>query len=166
MNCKKIKELLITDYSDGEIKERIRGAVDRHLRTCDSCREFKEVVRKTAIEPFRKAREVKPPDYVWLRIKEAIIKEESYKPGGIFVDLADFLRRLIYIPRPAFVMATATGLLLAATIFTRMVFYPPRTAGSYLEENMVFFAYLGNGEANYYDDSNTGLGTSIEEYFF
>ena len=167
MNCKRIQELLMTDYSDGEISAGLRRIIERHLSICKECKQFEQAVRKTTIEPFKKAQEIKPADYVWDQIKETIIKEKSHQPEGMFVNLRGFLHRIFYIPKPAFVLATAVVVILAAIIVTRLSFDNQKMVNGYLGEQMAFFTYLDTNELDYYDDEDyVGLGTSIEEYFF
>lgn len=166
MNCKRIQELLITDYSDGEISERLKRMVERHLSICNECRQFEQAVLKTTIEPFKKAQKIKPPNYVWSQIKETIIKEKSRQPERVLVNLRDFLYRILYIPKPAFVIATAMVVILVAIIVTRMPFDNQKMVNGYLEEQMVFLSYLDTDELGYYDEDYIDLGTSIEEYFF
>ena len=47
MTCRRIQELLVTDYIDGQADAAARKAVDGHLEACPSCREFREAVQKT-----------------------------------------------------------------------------------------------------------------------
>jgi hypothetical protein len=83
MECKKIQELLLTDYIDGEAGDALKNEVERHVNICHTCRQFKQSLLKIAIEPFRKAKESKPPDLAWNRIKEAIVKEAIVKEALI-----------------------------------------------------------------------------------
>jgi len=153
MNCKRIQEFLLTNYIDGEIAPALKRQVQEHISACAQCRQFEQAVRKTTIEPFRKAKEQKPPDYLWARIKEAVFKEKPQQ-------------HLFYIPRPAFALATAVAAVLIAIIFTRLPFENQKIVNGYLEEQMIFISYLDSDESDFYNQDYIDLGTSIEEYFF
>ena len=40
MKCKKIQEIILTDYLDGQLDEKQRSSLGRHLAECKSCKEF------------------------------------------------------------------------------------------------------------------------------
>ena len=46
LSCQELVEL-VTDYLEGALDERDRGAFDRHLEHCDGCREYVEQLRAT-----------------------------------------------------------------------------------------------------------------------
>ena len=153
MNCKKIKDLLITDYIDGELSSDIKYKVEQHLLNCSECRRFEEVLQKKVLEPFRGVQKVQPPDVVWEGIKESIV---TPKESPIFI-----------IRRPVFALAAAVALIFLTTTFTaRLFFINTKQVTEYIEEQADFFTYLDTGVNGFMDGEDEGLGTSIEEYFF
>ncbi|MBU3912093.1 MAG: zf-HC2 domain-containing protein [Candidatus Omnitrophica bacterium] len=151
MNCKKVKELLMTDYVDGEMRPGIQHRIRQHLAGCSDCRGFEEAVQKEAIEPFRNAQRVQAPGIVWEGIKEAIAAPEK---APVFI-----------IRRPAFALAAVAALIFLTAIFARSFFISPGQVTEYIEEQAAFFAYLDTGVNSFMDEGGGGLGTSIEEYF-
>ncbi len=77
MNCKKIRELVMTDYIDAELGEDLAKKVQSHLNLCEKCRALEESLRKTGLEPFKDLDQARPPDYVWERIKENMEKDRA-----------------------------------------------------------------------------------------
>ena len=56
MRCERIQELLLTDYTDTEASEALRGEVAEHLASCASCRAFARTVSEKAVMPFKTVR--------------------------------------------------------------------------------------------------------------
>ncbi|PIU40948.1 MAG: hypothetical protein COS99_07725 [Candidatus Omnitrophica bacterium CG07_land_8_20_14_0_80_42_15] len=163
MNCKKIQELLLTDYTDGEAKGVLAKEVKDHLRVCEKCRSFEETLKRAAIDPFKNAGILKPPAYLWERIKEKIDIEPEPRPANVFVHLKDFLQGVLSFRRPVVVVATATALVFVAVIFSKLPFGSRSEVISYIEDQSEFISRLDNGASTYSD--NISFGTSIEEYF-
>jgi len=151
MNCKKVKELLMTDYVDGELRSDIQQKIKQHLASCSDCRRLEESLQKKAIEPFRNAQKVQAPDIVWEGIKEAIATPQE---APVFI-----------IRRPAFALAAVAMLIFLTTIFVRPFFISPGPVTEYIEEQAEFFAYLDNAASGIVNGEDEGLGTAIEEYF-
>ena len=176
MECKKIQELLLTDYIDGEAGDTLKNEVEEHVSSCHTCRQFKQDLLITAIEPFRKARETKAPDFVWNHIKEAleqsaIVLEEREKSGGFLANLRNYLTQvrhrgcLFSAPKPA--LALATGL---AAVIVLMITVSrtnnQRVAKVYPEKQVEYLTRV-IGDSEYFSlEENNGYGTAIEEYFF
>lgn len=155
MNCQKIKELILTDFSDGQLNEKLQKQVAEHLDSCKACREFALAVKKTAIEPLKKAGKISAPDYLWYRIKDKIIAEEK-KPAS--AGLLDNLRAIFH-PKPALVLATVAVVIIIAAILFKFSLNGNKV-NIYLNEQIEFVSYLGeNGNGS----SQIDLGTSIEE---
>ena len=151
MNCKKVKELLMTDYVDGELRTDIRSKIKEHLAGCSDCRTLEEALQRKAVEPFRNAQKFQAPDIVWEGIKEAIATPES---APVFI-----------IRRSAFALAVVAALIFLTIIFARPFFISPGPVAEYVQEQAAFFAYLDTSANGFMDEEDTGLGTSIEEYF-
>ena len=55
MNCKLVQELVLTDYSDGQLSAARMRKVDNHLMHCLACRTLFEKVRKNVIDPLKRS---------------------------------------------------------------------------------------------------------------
>jgi len=166
MECKKIEELLLTDYPDGEVRGRVKNKVEEHLRTCFECRQFEHTLRRAVIEPFKNSIRIKPRGTVWNRISEAIVLEERRKSESFLGKIQDFLQRIFSMPRVAYTLATV---ITAVFILTVMVikFQPSdhKVVSVQPTEEIEYLTYLVEEAEYFLADENGGYSTGIEEYF-
>ena len=163
MNCKKIKELIITDYLDGEIDLTLKKEIEGHLKVCNQCRQFVQALRQSAVEPFKDAKRNMPPESVWRNIESAI---EQQRTKNVFGNIADKIYALFPVRKPAFVVATIITIALIALVIMRPSFDSRNAINAHLNEQIEFLAATNNDyESAYPDMAYTGLGTNIEEYF-
>lgn len=170
MGCKKIQNLIMTDYLDGELKGARREEVEEHIKKCKTCSEYKEKLWKAGVRPFQGAKEITPPAVVWEKIEGRLDAEEaklSEKNGGFgFLEaLNRTLSRLFLHPKPA--LAVVLGVVLVLVVFstTRLPWQTSeKIAGTYLIEQVEFLNQLGSAE-NGTDEDNGSLGTTIETFF-
>lgn len=175
MKCAEIRELLVSDYLDGELDEAARGEVAGHLEACAGCRQFGEDVRRAAVEPFRDAPRDTAPASLWPRVRQAIEREEG---RGAIAALARAWRSLRI---PAYAAASAAAAAIIAVFLVRAPITTPvekvapavdaEELHAYLQEQYSILAYNGsngsdesaNGDAA--DGSSSGsFGTLVEEY--
>jgi len=72
MDCKKIQELIITDYLDNEMNNKL---VERHIESCDDCRKFLILTQKTIVDPLSKAKKDHlSRELIWARLQEERLK--------------------------------------------------------------------------------------------
>ncbi len=81
MKCNKFRDLIITDYVDGELDEQGKQEVERHLQGCAGCREFAAAVSTLALDPLRKTVSAEPPAFLWTRIQSRLEQDHQRKPG-------------------------------------------------------------------------------------
>ena len=98
MECKKVQDRLITEYLDKELGAGERAGIEQHLSGCAPCREFLEVVQKSAVIPFKEAGEMQPESAVWQRIQAKIEVEQARSEGGFWKLVDIFVSRF---PLPA-----------------------------------------------------------------
>jgi anti-sigma factor RsiW len=165
MNCEKIQELILTDYSDNELKHPIKRDVEAHLKSCQQCKEFEIALRKTAITPFQGIEDVQPPEFVWHRIKEDIQKDTQKETS--FVDtVVERLKKVFFLPSPALVYASITIIILSAVVFRGISKQDTYLASDYLLEQSEVLAYFnGNGTGVKTDFDGIGLEYDAENYF-
>jgi len=163
MDCKKIQELIITDYADGETSEALRKGIEEHLISCGRCRAFKASLDKAAIGPFKYVQAEKPPERVWHNIKSTIEREWSVKPAiNIFDRLVEFLQP----KKTVFAFATAAVIILMVSVFTFARYSGEKAVNSYLQEQADSFYYINeNGDSSFTDTGYAGFDTGIEEFF-
>jgi len=77
MNCKKIKELLLTDYADGCIKVNDLADLNEHLSVCAQCNAYKEKLFSNVINPLRAQARVQVPSYLQAKVRSAVYVENS-----------------------------------------------------------------------------------------
>ncbi len=153
MKCKKIQELILTDYTDGEMTAFDRQKVADHIRTCEKCRAFEKRLKENVVAPLQRTEHVQPPEEVWSRIKGAI---EEPARESVAESVADFLRGLVAVRKPVLVAASLLVLVLVGGIFAKTYFTGRDTVNTYLEEQMDFLDSLYNGNG-YTDEYNAFL---------
>ena len=165
MDCKRIKELITTDYVDKELDEKLMNEIAAHLRVCRECSVFEESLRKTAIEPFKNTKEIRPPEYLWERIKENIKKENTRQEQGLFVYIRNYLQSVFAIPRTIF---AATAVIIACIILgiiLRGSLNSQHQITDYFQDQIDFISSLDVNSSNSITNNHGGFGTTIEEYF-
>ena len=147
MNCKHARDLILTDYIDGEMSLGAARQMEAHLLHCPSCRLLAQNVRKDT--EVLKTRERETVDEsVWRRIQGKIQSPEPIRSAG--VGWADIVRNFIYSFRPAMAVALCLAVILGITLISPR----PARPGSYL-------VYMMGTEAQAGDEVTTG----IENYF-
>lgn len=137
MRCEEIRELLLSDYLDGELSAQMSTAVKEHLAGCKTCTELEARIRLSAVEPFRGLEPVKPAESVWRNISESI--KAPTRPE----------RKIS--PRPVFLAATIAVLLVAAAFLMHHSYAEKKDIGLYIEEEIGYLSSLDtNGSDNYY----------------
>lgn len=158
MDCRKIQKLLMTDYIDGEINEKVRLGILGHLAVCGECRRVEEDLKKV-IAPFKAAGKESPPDFLWRRIKDRIAEERRTSPERIAVlvtrKVADIFRR----PKFAFAASAIAITIIAVIVVAGLPIIGAGRLDTYIKEQAEFMTGLDSN-----DIAGNGLGTSIEEY--
>ena len=163
MNCKKTQELIMTDYSDNEANDALRKDVERHLDSCNGCKDFKRNLQEAAIRPFRTAEKVKPPDFVWNRIKESIASGKEEKRNVLF-NLRDSLYNVFAVRKPAFAVTAVIVTVIIALFLARPPLNGTELINSYVGEQIEFLTLLDVDATDSLDGEYRDLDTSIEEY--
>ena len=149
MNCRRIQKLLMTDYIDGELNEKMRISILNHLATCDKCKQFEKTLQKETVSPFKAAEKKTPPDFIWEKIRSRIIADEE----SAF--------KVIRIFKPAFAIPAIAVVILIAILVVRFPLIGRTTLNTYITDQTEFIMDLGQ---NGIDVPDEGLGTSIEQF--
>lgn len=160
MRCKKIQELLKSDYLDGETNPGERRDIAEHLEQCLECRSVEQELQAQR-RFFQEAKRQQPPDHVWQNIRNAIVEESSDQDNQPRAGILERLREFFWPPRPIFALASAITMVvfiavLAGVIISQGQFFNKENGG----ESFTEYRLNGDNELTL-----SGLGTGIEEYF-
>lgn len=165
MKCKKIKELILTDYLDGQMDEEQKKQIEKHLASCVHCKEYELVTRKTVIEPFSNTERLNPPEIIWHKIKEQIEEKQQQELSSPFADLIRRIKSLLYVPKPALAVATIVIVSLITVTIIRLPSKNQEIVKVSPENQVECVNYLISVFNQDSLDENNDFGTSIEEYF-
>jgi hypothetical protein len=142
MNCKKIQDIIITDYIDNELDGQRQKEIKEHLDNCVACRAFQEALVAMVREPLHNAETAVPPEALWIKIKNRLEQEEE---NGNYPALED----LFFAFRPKWVNVALVILLF---LFTAV-------AGHYLTTEALVTDSGQPASANSEVTNNLGLST-------
>ncbi len=180
MNCKKIQELILTNYLDQEMPQDKQKELESHIASCSECSEFLALAKETTIEPLANIKtDNLSQDIVWSKIQKEIQEEKQslidYDQAPGFLEK---LKKIIFSPKPRLVWSTVAAIAMFILAFN--LSHQQMDSG---QNNQVQIAALNNQkvidsqaadfEREEYlsylleqDDDYTGYGTSLETYFF
>jgi len=161
MQCKKIQELLQADYLDGELDQKDAQFIKEHLVQCSACSGLEKSLQAQRML-FKGVKPEPVPERIWSNIADAIVTERLNQQEGLTPGILERLRDLIFLRRPAVVLATSLFSMIIIFAFfanfaiQRQVLLSKQNAAESIA------GYSLNNKNGYvlYD-----LGTSIEEYF-
>lgn len=164
MECKKIRDLLITDYLDGQAGAELKRQIQEHLKICPDCRKFEEEIRAAAVLPFKDATRPQVPQSIWSDIAEKIAERQSQKRS-----LLDLLREKLEVftlPAPALAFACTTVILLAVFGLIAKHNMDKNQINDYFSQKISFYSALNNGQLNGDNQDSASLGSGVEQYLF
>ena len=153
MNCKKIKELLLTDYADGCMEANDLTDLNKHLSTCAQCNEYKERLFSDIINPLRAQSCVHVPSYLQAKVRSAVYNESS-KRHNMFSIL-----NLLHGWKG---VASMCGLFVVALL---LMYTPNKKAENVSNEHINYISetvYGENLQAN--NSESLNFGTAVETY--
>jgi anti-sigma factor RsiW len=157
--CEQIKDLIVTDYIDGELDKNLAGSVENHLLDCGACRAFFKEVKNSATLPFQQALPQPVPAALWEAVKQGIEDENQVRSPS--EDFIQKLKGLFVFPKMVPVFASLMLMLLAGSVTLNTIQVQQAQAkdqGEYL------FSLLSPAGASGSSDNNDS-GTPIEHYF-
>ena len=160
MRCKKIQELLKSDYLDGEVNQREERQISEHLAKCQECQRLEKELQGQRMV-FEKAKRQQVPEGVWQNIRDTIVTEQLNEESRVSRGILERLRAFLFPPRPVFAIAGALAAIIFAVIVAGAIIQKKQ---SFSKENSAesIAGYNLNGEST---DLLYTLGTNIEEYF-
>ena len=158
MDCKRIQELLATDYLDGRLSLPELKTVREHLAGCPSCAALeKELLAQREI--FQQSKRASVPPEIWHNISSKIIIERLRKEqqAMLWERLIGMIRR----PRPVFALASIFAVMIMVAAFSGIILRqrPAEKQEGAQQAASVYGLRPVNGEVI------SDLGTNIEKYF-
>lgn len=163
MQCKEIRELILTDYVDNRMTGEKRKETERHLAECPECKEFFTVVKKTAIEPFAGAGRLEAPGFIWQRTKDAIMAEQN--EGAEAFGFLKNVMSALHIHKPVLAAVGAVVLMIAVGVTVQWQVNKQMAIRADARGEAEYFGYLTESYLDATINDEAGLGTSIEKYF-
>jgi anti-sigma factor RsiW len=164
MTCEKIKELILTDYIDNQMSDEDKIRIDIHLANCRKCKELLETVKNTAVKPFANAKKMEPPEFIWQRVKEAILAQQQERPN-FATSILEKLKSVLYIPKPVFAVSTIMALVLIVAVTITLRFSNKQALEASREEQAEYSAYSTEAPVGAFLNNEGGFGTLVEQYF-
>ena len=166
MKCEYVKELILTDYLDGQLGKEQKAQIEKHLTTCRDCKEYELLTRAAAVEPFDNLEKYSPPEAAWNKIREQIEEElPLQEPANSFADLIRKVKTFLYIPKPAFAVTTIMVLFLVVITVIKLPTEDQNIAKVNPESQIECINYLMSIFDQETMNGNDDFGTSIEELF-
>jgi len=126
MNCKRIQEFLITDYIDGQMADKARSFIDKHLAHCPVCRGYLSSIKKEVVNPFVNSSKDVPDQLLWAQIKQTIEEEQQQQlEASLKPNFWEKISSAVHIPRPAFALATVITMIFMIGSTGQLFFNPP-----------------------------------------
>ena len=163
MECKKVRELILTDYGDREMDKAAERSLMQHLGQCPSCEAFLQTVRKTAHDPFVQAHR-QPPSYLWGRIQDALVEKkmsEAVQRTGVWQRCKDAFS----FRQPLLGWGTAFALVIMVAAAVRLNVPVKQAIPLDRQAQYEYFSYVMTDTPEAMERQAAGFGTAIEEYF-
>ena len=164
MKCQRIREIILTDYLDGQLNEKQRSLLVRHLAKCQGCEKFSIYVMKNIAGVFANAERLTPSEIVWRRIKGNIEAERPNKPGFV-IGFFERLKGSLYIPKPVTIFVTALTFILVASLVLALYIGNQNRLNYNSQRTIQDNDYYEELFSDAYTAKNTGFGTAVEENF-
>ncbi len=156
-NCDYFKDLVLTDYTDGELDKKSVDALQDHLRSCSDCRAFlNELENNMAV--LHRASNQPVPEELWGAIRQKI-EEETPRTSPVS-DFIEGLQRWFAYPRLVPVFASLVLMFLAGSVTFKTI--QLRQAQD-KEQGEYLVSLLGPTTSS--SQGENGFGTPMEHYF-
>ena len=166
MKCEYVKELILTDYLDGQLGKEQKAQIEEHLTTCRDCKEYELLTRAAVVEPFDNLEKHNPPEAAWNKIREQIEEEQPLQETtNSFADLIRKVKTFLYIPKPALVVTSMIVLFLVVITVIKLPTEDQNIATVNPESQIECINYLMSIFDQETMNGNDDFGTSIEELF-
>ncbi len=155
--CKKIKDLILTDYIDDQVDQLVKAQIDEHLLSCVDCRLFAQDAKERLT--FDSASREEVPQHLWLKIKEKIQNDSS--PRLKYNDFFHAFHRVFSLPYLAPALAGFVIVILLGSVG----FYHQLSERQQAKEQGEYLVSLWRSSDVGADIQGNADQTSIEKYF-
>jgi len=156
--CDHIKDLILTDYMDGELDQDLKHNVESHLLDCSDCRTFLKEVKENSIIPFNKDTQLPVPPQLWDAVKEGIAKQGH--ASDPIADFIDRIKEMIVFPKLVPVFATLMLMLFVGSVTLNNMQFQQAQATEQGEYLVSLLSITNPAQVE-----NNDLGTPIEHFF-
>lgn len=164
MTCQDIQDLILTDYSDGEMELEAKKQIDGHIAGCQACKEFLTVSRPMINQPFINTTQTfEGQEKVWMKIKARIEQEKSapaHQP--VWERWMEEIKVMFAGHRLGMALSVVMIAILTAAVYFRSL--SPFQISRYSQEKIQLINDVADEISNG-DDEETNYGTDIENYF-
>ena len=161
IQCKKIQELLQTDYLDGELDQKDAQLIKAHLGQCSACSGLEKALQAQRML-FQVVKSQPVPERIWSNISDAIVTEHLKQQEGLIPGILERFRDLIFVRRPAMALATSIfSIIIIFAVFANAAIQKQAVSNKQNAAEEIA-GYSSNAKNGYVLDD---LGTNIEEYF-
>lgn len=112
--CDHFKDLILTDYIDGELDKNIAASLESHLLDCNDCRAFFKEVKNNASAPFHQTLQQPVPTELWAAVRQGI--EHENQVTDPLADIMAHLKGLVVFPRMVPVFVSLTLMLIVGSV--------------------------------------------------
>jgi hypothetical protein len=163
MKCKKVKELLLTDYYDSQLSKELVEQLKTHIKTCAGCAQLEKEISAAIPEILKNDIQLQAPQEIWLNIKDKIAQYEDDKKT-LLSKCKDYLERITQNRKPVLALVPILAVIIILITVVRPRPVTEAEVVGYLEDQVEFYASLDNGGSNGIS-GNIDFETDIE-YFF
>jgi anti-sigma factor RsiW len=157
--CEHFKDLILTDYIDGELDKKLATTLEGHLLDCGDCRAFFKEVKSNVVSPLQQAVRQPVPVEMWDTIRQNIEQEhQTASPLAVFFDR---LKGLIVFPRMVPIFASLVLMLLAGSVTLNTI----QVQQARDKDQGEYLVSLLSSTGPSVSADNNDWGTPIEHYF-
>jgi len=167
MNCRKIQEIILTDYIDGQLDDKRKGAIEEHLAHCHHCQELAGIAREGVLKPFINVKKQEVPAIIWDQVREEIVARQERKVVTGTTFLINLLEKIVPVttfPRPVFALASIATLMLMIGILPQLMMNNPTVKIDEVGQ-VEYLSLLTDTSGDVPAGESADLGTPIEKYF-
>lgn len=157
--CDAFKDMILTDYIDGELDKNAVASLEGHLLNCAECRVFLKEVKNIAALPFQQAQPKPVPAELWDTIKHNI--EHEAPVANPMEEFLEKLKGLLSLPRMVPVFASFALMFLAGSATLNTIHLQQAKAQDQGEYLVSLLTPTSSSETS----DNNEPGTPIEHYF-
>ncbi len=169
MNCRKIQEIILTDYMDGQLDDKHKCAIEEHLAHCQHCKEFASIAQERVVKPFINVEKQEVPVVIWDQVRAEIRARQEAKTNLIaeICQRLSSIRELVAVPifpRPVFALASVVTLILMIGILPQFMMNNPAVKIDEVGQ-VEYLSLLTDVSGGVSGSESADLGTPIEKYF-